>query len=375
MARSKVSTCWITPLATMSSGECSANQACTDSDFFTSRQAMPSNKAWQRHGCYHLGSDALLNTQFSRVLVGCQDDWNSLDHFDPTADVRRLFKQFFELRAAYPVLNDGFSLTQNGNWTYYDYLPYSNGTPTERGLWSISRGGLTPLQNFTYNDTVWMIYTNENQTVSYSGDCTQQSGIAGPFQGDTVVRNLLYPFENYTLGSSNKSFFFNDEAPYFGCIQSLTMQPFDFKALVPATLWVAPAPALTKFYPGHDARVEIDDNTANPNSINVRIDFSDLMDCTSVTNSMNFTLASSGKGSTPSVNSNSVQCQTIPDGYGAPSTVIGATVSRWYWNGTIDNVADGILTITINNPQSQNGVGTGVSSTFLFINGVYGDGF
>ena len=323
---------------------------------------MASNKAWQRHGCYHLGADALFNLPLAKSTLGCQDDWNSLDHFDPTADVRRLYKQFFDLRGSFPVLNDGFSLFQNGNWTYQDFLPFSNGTPTERGLWSISRGGLTPLQNFTYNDTVWLIYTNENTTVSYSGDCTTTSGIAGPYQAETVVRNLLYPFENYTLGTSNNSFFSNDLAPYFGCIEAITMQPYDFKALVPVANWVPPTPALTKFTPGHDARIQVDDSSTSPNSIDIQIEFSDLMNCNSVTQSMNFTLASSGKSSTtPSVNSNSVQCQTISAENVTPASVLGVTVSQWYWKGTIDNVADGILTITINNPQSQNGVGTGVS--------------
>lgn len=333
---------------------------------------MSSNKAWQRHGCYQLGADALFNLPLAKATLGCQDDWNSLDHFDPTADVRRLYKQFFDLRASFPVLNDGFSLVQNGNWTYEDFLPFSNGTPTERGLWSISRGGLTPLQNFTFNDTVWLLYTNENTSVSYTGNCSDTSGIAGPYQSTTVVRNLLYPFENYTLGASNRPFFFDGKAPFFGCIESLTMQPYDFKALVPASNWVAPTPALTKFTPGHDARIEVNDNTANPNSIEVQIEFSDLMNCNSVTQSMNFTVASSGKGSTPSVNTNSVQCQTIPDGSATPAAVLGTTVSRWYWKGTIENVADGILTITINSPQSQNGVLTGVS---LSISGVYGVGF
>ena len=322
---------------------------------------MFSTKAWQHHGCYRLGADAILDLPIFKSSLGCHDDWNSLDHFDPTADLRRLFKQFFDLRAQYRSLNDGLSLVQHGNWTHLDYLPFSNGTPTERGLWSVSRGGLPPLQNFTLNDTVWFLYTNENSTISYSGDCTADSGIAGPFQSTTTIRNLLYPFENYTLGASNRPFYFDGKDPYFGCIESITLQPYDFKALVPATNWVAPIPALTKFSPGHDARIEVTNSSSSPNSINVQIEFSDLMNCDSVTKSINFTLASSGKGSTPSVNTGSVQCQTIPDGNITPVSVLGATVSRWYWKGTIDNVADGILTITISNPQSQGGVGTGVS--------------
>jgi len=321
---------------------------------------MSSTKAWQRHGCYHLSAVALYDTPLMKTTLRCKDDWNSLDHLDPTADLRRLFKQFFDLRAAYGILNDGFSLLQHGNWTHKDFLPFSNHSVTERGLWS-SRGGLTQLQNFTYNDTVWFLYTNENSTLSYSGNCTSSSGIAGPYRSDTIVRNLFYSFENYTLGASDRPFFFDRKDSYFGCIESITLQLYDFKALVPADIWIPPAPALTKFMPGHDARIEVADDSSNPNSIDVQIEFSDLMDCDSVTQSINFTLASSGKGSTPLVKSGSVQCQTISDANIQPASILGATVSRWYWKATIDNIADGILTITINSPQNQNGVRTGVS--------------
>ena len=86
-----------------------------------------------------------------------------------------------------------------------------------------------------------------------------------------------------------------------------------------------------------------------------------LMDRDSVTQSINFTLASSGKGSTPSVKPGSVQCQMISDANIKPASILAATVSRWYWKATIDNVADGVLTITINSPQSQSGARTGVS--------------
>jgi len=78
---------------------------------------MSSTKAWQRHGCYHLGAEALYDLPLTKATLGCKDDWNSLDHFDSSADLRRLFKQFFDLRVAYGVLNDGFSLLQHGNWT------------------------------------------------------------------------------------------------------------------------------------------------------------------------------------------------------------------------------------------------------------------
>ena len=228
-------------------------------------------------------------------------------------------------------------------------------------MWSISRGGLPPVQNFTLNDTVWFIFTNENTTITHSGNCTTSDGIAGPYTSSTPVRNLFYPFENYTLGASDRPFFFDGKAPFFGCLESITLQPYDFKALVPAESWVAPIPALSKFTPGHDARIEVADDNQNPNSVNVQIEFSDLMDCDSVSKSITFNLTSSGKGSTPSVKSGSVECLTIPDANIKPAVILGATVSRWHWKATIENFADGILTITIKNPQSQGGVGTGVS--------------
>ena len=327
---------------------------------------MASTKAWQRHGCYHLGSEALFALPLTKVSLGCHDDWNSLDHFDPTADIRRLFKHFFDLRAKYRTLNDGFSLVQHANWTHDDYLPFSNGSATERGMWSVSRGGLQPIQNFTLDETVWFIYTNENTTITHGGNCTTKDGISGPYQSGTVVRNLLYPFENYTLGASDRAFFFDDKAPFFGCIESITLQPYDFKLLVPADNWIAPIPALTKFTPGHDARIEVTDDNQNPNSVNVQIEFSDQMDCDSVSKSMTFNLTSSGKASSsPSVKSGSVECLTISDSNITPASILGTTVSKWYWKATIENFADGILTITIKDPQSQGGVGTGVSRLLI----------
>jgi len=87
--------------------------------FFFSRQAMFSNTAWQRHGCYHLGSDQYFNMPLEKALIGCNDDWNSLDHFDPTASTRRMMTHFLYLRTVYNALQDGFNLVQRGNWTFY----------------------------------------------------------------------------------------------------------------------------------------------------------------------------------------------------------------------------------------------------------------
>lgn len=85
------------------------------------------------------------------------------------------------------------------------------------------------------------------------------------------------------MGSTNDSFFCNDLAPYFGRIESITLQPYDFQDSRPHRELFCTYPALTKFAAGHDARIGIDNSTSSPNSITVQIEFSDLMDCNSVT--------------------------------------------------------------------------------------------
>jgi hypothetical protein len=259
-AKNKVSICSITRPLTISSGKpTGADRACTNANI------LPVVKLCLQP---RLGSVTDATTSVRKPFMISRSrrprsDAKTTGTRWTTLTPRRLFKQFFDLRASYPVLNDGFSLVQHGNWTHEDFLPFSNGSVTERGLWSVSRSGFST-QNFTFNDTVWFVYTNENTTITHSGDCTTSTGIRGPYRSDTAVRNLLYPFESYTLGASNQAFFFDDKEPYFGCIESITMQPYDFKVLVPTDVWEAPAPALTKATPGHDARIEVTDDTSNP---------------------------------------------------------------------------------------------------------------
>lgn len=114
----------------------------TASNYVFGRQAMSSATAWQDHGCYKVG-----NTKFTNWNTwlpggydrGCKDDWNSLDHRDPAHPVRNIMKSMFEMRARYPVLNDGFYVRTLSKQTYPIYLPGSMGTATETGLWSVFR--------------------------------------------------------------------------------------------------------------------------------------------------------------------------------------------------------------------------------------------
>lgn len=326
-----------------------------------SRQAMNGNKAWQRHGCYTLGSDQYFNMPLGKAMLGCEDDWNSLDHFDPTMDTRRVFGHFNYLRTVYNALQDGFNLVQRGNWTEFIQRPGSNETQTEMGLWSITRAGIPNVQTLSGNhtDQIWMLYSNENSTRTWAFDCKGPNWIPSPYQSGTTVKNLFAPYETYQLQDSLSSFFNDSKAPFFGCIASVTLEPFGFKALVPVDEWVAPLPAMTKFSPGHDARIQAEQSDTNATTIDISLEYNVEMDCSSVTSAISFNMSSSGHGGSPTINQNSVACGKVanPD----PARIQGADISQWSWSATLENVPDGILTITVTNPKTQDGTAsTGV---------------
>ena len=108
----------------------------TASNYIFGRQAFSSTKAWQIHACYRLGSTQYFQFPLEKALHGCEDDWNSLDHRDPSHPIRNIIKSMFYMREVYPTLNDGFYLQQLSNKTREVFMPGSNGTVTETGIWS-----------------------------------------------------------------------------------------------------------------------------------------------------------------------------------------------------------------------------------------------
>lgn len=196
---------------------------------------MTSNTAWKRHGCYTLGSQQYFNMPLEKALLGCYDEWNALDHFDPTMDTRRMFAQFNHLRMVYGALQDGFNLVQRGNKTYFIERPGSNHTATEMGMWTVSRAGLDNVQKLggQFKDQIWLLYTNENSTKTYTFDCKQDGWISSPYVSGTTVRNLFAPYETYALVDSADPFFHDNKAPFTGCLPSITLEGYGFKALVP----------------------------------------------------------------------------------------------------------------------------------------------
>lgn len=318
--------------------------------------------AWQRHGCYKMGSDQYFNFPIGKALIGCQDDWNSLDHFDPTTPTRRLMSHFNTLRSTYPALQDGFELVQRGNWTHFIQLPGSNQTETELGWWSVSRAGIPNVQNFTgpHVDQLWLIYTNENMTQHYEFDCNGPLWISTPYVSGTTVRNLFSPYETYVLQDSQDSFLKNGGPPWTGCLPALTLEPYSFKALVPQEDWVGPPPRLTKFIPGHDHRIQ---NDVNSNNVSIGFEFNMPMECDSVTQALSFEVSSSSPNTGgPTFDQSNVVCEPVdnPD----PPSVSGVDLSAWRWSVTLNNVPDGIIRLSLTNVSTESGnATTGVSHT------------
>ena len=314
---------------------------------------MISNKAWQSHGCYRLGSNQYLDIPLEKSLFGCYDDWNSLDHFDPTTDSRLLFSQFNYLRTVYGSLQDGFGLIQRGNWTSWIQQPGSNNIETEMGLWSVSRAPIPDSQTVggRFQDQVWMLYTNEDSMKTYNFDCKSSNWISSPYVSGTVVKNAFAPYEEYTLQDSLSSYFNDSHAPYDGCLDNVSMDPLGFKLLLPVAQWVPPPPMVTKFTPGHDARLL--STPGNSSSVDVVLEFNTAMSCVGVTAAISLNMGSSGKGAAPSIEN--VSCDATN---GQTGRLPSAPVSTWYWSATLSNVPDGILELIVAKPPNAAGVST-----------------
>lgn len=179
----------------------------TNANYVFGRQPMSSNIAWQLHGCYRVGSVQYQHFPIDSAYRGCMDDGVSLDHRDPSHPIRGLLKVMFEARESYPVLNDGFYLQQLSNKTYDIYLPGSNGTATETGMWSVLRSRFTESQDLSAqgqgNQSVWLVYQNDEKLEPYQFNCTsKKDALISPFTVGTTVKNILPPFEEYTLENS-----------------------------------------------------------------------------------------------------------------------------------------------------------------------------
>jgi alpha-1,3-glucan synthase len=344
----------------------------TASNYIFGRQSMTSATAWQIHGCYGLNSTQYFHFPLEQALHGCNDPYASLDHRDPSHPIRNIIRHMFQMRSNYPVLNDGYSLVQLSNKTTQVQYPGSEGVATETGMWSVLRGrfeGVQDLPGKNGNQSVWLVYQNDNRTIDYKFDCSNNdtglntTALIAPFESGTTVRNLFFPHDEIVLKDSPRTLGFDGSTELNGCVESLEMQAWDFRAYVPKDKWIAPKPMITKFIPGHDARVNSTVAPDGVESVQIEIHFSAEMDCDSVTNSltMNSTTVS---GNTFTVNTASVTCNEIA--FEQPQ-YIGGIAGAWKWAATLDGVENGIHQLTISNASvAGGGDGTNAVDHFLF---------
>ncbi|KAJ5701605.1 hypothetical protein N7488_009153 [Penicillium malachiteum] len=330
------------------------------------RGPMSSAQAWQMHGCYKLGSSKYANFPLESSLTGCEDDSVSLDHRDPSHPARGLIKMMFEMRENYPTLNDGWYLQQLSNHTFDIYLPGSNGTPTETGMWSVIRSRFADLQNFDGqgqgNQSIWLVYSNNNKTVDYQFNCSSKDAWISPFATGTTVKNLFPPFEEFTLTNSSVTLGFEGSDLPNGCYQNLTMPAWGFKAYVPKDKFVGPSPYITSFSPGHDARL-VSQGTKGE-TVRIGFEFSQKMDCDNITNSLTVT-SKALDNHVPLLNTSSVSCKSIEE-----TQVVswpGALTSIFRYEADLSNVFPGVHQVTLSNVTTADGnKSTGSVDHFLF---------
>ncbi|KAI9851719.1 MAG: Cell wall alpha-1,3-glucan synthase ags1, partial [Thelocarpon superellum] len=327
----------------------------TASNYIYGRQAMSASLAWEAHGCYNLGSAQYYQFPLDSGADGCNDQWNALDHRDPTSPVRNIIKAMYQMRQNYPVLNDGFFLQQLSNQTRQIFLPGSAGVPTETGMWSTMRGRFAGVQDLSGsgqgNQSVWLVYQNDNKTVTYHFDCSSNdSTLIAPFDKGTTVKNLFSPFEEYTLEQGPVTLGFEGSTKPNGCLSQLELEGYGYKALVPKSAWVGPGPMMTKFVPGHDARVASTVAPGKQETVPIELHFSTPMDCDSVTDTLELN-STTEDGSTAQLDKGSVSCLTVQNV--DPADFIGGLPTQWTWKANLINVANGIHSITVKNATAQ----------------------
>ena len=320
----------------------------TAANYVYGRQPMTSNQAWGMHGCFKGSNAKYYQWPLEAGIYGCQDENAILDHRDPSHPIRNIMKSTFEMRENYPVLQDGFSLTQLSKQTYNIYLPGSDGTATETGLWSMQRAGYDAIQKI--NQTAWLVYSNENQTKTYSFDCKDANlGLLAPFEAETTVKNMFFPYDEYTMEDPRWPQPKEAANPQ-GCLSQIELPAWGYKAFVPKDEWVAPSPVITKFLPGHDARL------ASTDQVMVEFHFSVAMDCDEIRDTLVINSTTAG-GNTPSLNRDSVQCSDMGGVDENIPRLAGAFESAWKFMARLEGVADGVHQLTLNNISAAGGEG------------------
>jgi len=196
------------------------------------------------------------------------------------------------MRLTFPTLNDGFYLEQLLSLSREVFLPGSNSTPTETGIWSVIRGNFDGAQDLGEldvdgNQSALLLFLNTNATTKFEFDCDYGSkNLLAPFKQDTVVQNLFFPYEEYTLKASKKELFVDLVKEFHGCLDSIEMPAWGFKALMPKERFVGNRPSIMSFSPGHDAHVLSKVAPGKSQDVEIGLKFTHQMDCDNLKQAM-----------------------------------------------------------------------------------------
>ncbi|KAJ5580345.1 uncharacterized protein N7459_006330 [Penicillium hispanicum] len=327
----------------------------TASNYLFGRQPMTSQTAWWTNGCFNLNTSKFYDFPIDKGRNGCNDITVTYDQRNPAHPLRNIMKRMFEIRAQYPVANDGLSLSTVSQLTKNIYLPGSSTTPTVTGLWSVLRSYLPGIQRdeIHRNETMWLVYQNGNSTDTFGGNCSNHdTALLVPFPSGTKLKSLFYPYGELSVEDGP------DDS--YGCISSMELAPWEFRAYVEAASFVEPGPTVTEFFPGHDARLLSSDDTGE--TIFVRLGYSQEMDCQSLTDAITLN-STTEKDIVASLDRSSVNCTKI-QARKTDNNFIGEIPTVWTWSANLTNVYHGVHQLTVGN-FSVSGMHTNSTDRFL----------
>ncbi|KAM7214975.1 alpha-1,3-glucan synthase [Rhypophila decipiens] len=331
----------------------------TAENYIYGRQAFGPSPAWKAHGCFGLNSTIYQNFPFGKGKHSCEDEWTGYDHRDPSAPIRNIFKHMFNVRDKMPVLEHGWLLKTLNKQTEWIKLPGSE-NPTEFGIWSVVRGLYKPMQKGDDRE-VWFVYHNNKVETTYKFDCSDpEKALIAPFGSGMAVTDLMSPDDDAIIlqASAVPDNFTNKKSA--GCLSEITLKPYEFKLYALAADKVDVAPMITKFEPGHYAPINA---TEANGAVNVSIQFSRRMNCESVQDSFSARLIVDGVGNGTLLDFDKPDCRALTKPKDKPYT--GYISSAWQFSTTLRNVQDGVIKITVNRPNTTDGVSTKAVDHFL----------
>ncbi len=225
-------------------------------------------------------------------------------------------------------------------------------------MWSTMRGHFAPIQdlsgqgtNVLGNQSVWLVYQNQNTSQRYQFNCSDNdTALISPFDVGTTVKNLFYPHDEIVLEKGPKKLGIYGSEKFNGCLRELDMAPFEFRAYVPKASFTQIDPVITKFVPGHDARLVSTVNVGQQEDVRIEFYFSSQMDCDEIGSKMVIN-SKTEDGRKARLDRGSIVCS--PAQIVTPQFV-GGIPGMWSFKAEITNVSNGVHEIILKNIHTQN---------------------